>query len=386
MDKGLIGTAEDANRAFEKHKQSVHDMEGASARISERAAAAAQAVAPKIGAEYRRTAGWQLALAAGCCALGVGLCVLICRSLKRQLGGEPAYAAQVARRIADGDLATPIVLGQAHPHSLLAAMETMQQRLEQVVCGIRGSSDCVAGGSQQIAAGNADLSQRTDEQAASLQQTAASMNELGSAVQATAEMARQAALRAGNASKVAERGSTAVQDVVATMQQISAGSRRIADIVGVIDGIAFQTNLLALNAAVEAARAGEHGRGFAVVAAEVRGLAGRCTEAAREITQLIGESSGHVQAGSQLVGHAGSTMAQVMAEVRDMTMLIEQIDRASGEQTQGLQQIAVAIDQLDETTRRNALLVEQSAAASDSLNAQAKALAQAVSRFRVGAA
>ena len=386
MDKGLIGTAEDANRAFEKHKQSVHDMESASAGISERAAAAAQAVAPQITSEYRRIAALQVGLAGVCCALALCLCVLICRYVTRQLGGEPAYAAQVVRRIAEGDLSTPIALGQAHPHSLLAAMASMQQRLEEVVCGIRGSSDSVAGGSQQIAAGNADLSQRTDEQAASLQQTAASMNQLGSAVQATADMARQAAQRAGLASKAAERGGAAVQDVVATMQQISAGSRKIADIVSVIDGIAFQTNLLALNAAVEAARAGEHGKGFAVVAAEVRGLAGRCSEAAREITHLIADSAGRVQAGSQLVGHAGNTMSQLLDEMRDMAALIEQIDRASGEQTLGLQQIAVAIDQLDETTRRNATLVEQSAAAADSLNGQARALAQAVSLFRVGTA
>ena len=383
IDKGLIGTAEDANRAFEKHKQSVHAMETASTEINNRALAAARGAAVPIAAQYKRTLMLQIAMAFACAVIAVLTCGLLARSIKRQLGGEPVYAASVVRRIADGDLATPIALRDADEPSLLAAMAQMQQRLEGVVAGIRNSSESIATGSAQIATGNGDLSQRTEQQAASLQQTAAAMEELTATVRSTAEIARQASQRAGSASQVAARGGAAVQEVVATMEGISACSKKIADIIGVIDAIAFQTNILALNAAVEAARAGQEGRGFAVVAAEVRNLAQRSAGAAKEIQQLIGDSVERVGAGSRLVGEAGGTMQQIVAEVRGVVELIEQISTASGEQTAGIGQIGSAIVQLDQATQQNAALVEQSSAAAASLSQQARQLVESVKVFRL---
>jgi methyl-accepting chemotaxis protein len=383
IDKGLIGTAEDANKAFDKHKQAVYDMDTTTTEINERASLAAQAAAGPIESQYRRTSMLMLGMALVCLFAAVVMCVVIARSIKGELGGEPSYVAKVVRRIADGDLATGIHLQRGDEDSLLAAVSQMRDRLDAIVSDIRSSSVEVAGGSSQIATGNADLSQRTEEQAANLQQTAASMEQLSATVKSTTDMALQATRRAGSANDVAARGGTAVQEVVSTMQQISACSRRITDIIGVIDSIAFQTNILALNAAVEAARAGTQGRGFAVVASEVRTLAQRSSEAAKEIKHLIADSSERVDRGSELVNHAGATMKEIVAEVDGVAQLIHDISLASGQQSAGIGQIGVAMGQLDTATQQNAAMVEESAAAADNLTRQANRLVESVSVFKV---
>jgi methyl-accepting chemotaxis protein len=250
---------------------------------------------------------------------------------------------------------------------------------------VRSSSDSIATGSAQIATGNADLSQRTEEQASNLEQTAASMEQLTATVKQNSDTARQANQLATSASEAASRGGAVVSQVVGTMQDISASSKKIADIIGVIDGIAFQTNILALNAAVEAARAGEQGRGFAVVASEVRSLAQRSANAAKEIKTLIGQSVAKVDDGSKLVDEAGASMHDIVNQVKRVTDLIAEISTASIEQTQGIAQVGEAVTQLDQVTQQNAALVEQSAAAADSLKQQAAGLAELVRAFRVGA-
>jgi methyl-accepting chemotaxis protein len=257
------------------------------------------------------------------------------------------------------------------------------QSLAKVVADIKASSESVSTASNEIAAGNQDLSSRTEQQASSLQQTAASMEQLTGTVRQSADNARQANELVTHASQSALQGGTVVEQVVKTMEDISASSRRIADIISVIDGIAFQTNILALNAAVEAARAGEQGRGFAVVAGEVRSLAQRSAQAARDVKQLINDSSAKVDAGSRHATDAGAAMQQIVAQVKQVTTLISEITNAAAEQSSGILQINQAVSQMDQTTQQNAALVEQSAAAAQSLREQASALAHTVAVFRV---
>ncbi len=289
-------------------------------------------------------------------------------------------AVRVAEAVAEGDLSQRIeVRRQDETGRLLASLQRMNEGLSNIVAEVRTGSDSIATGSSQIAMGSTDLSQRTEEQASNLQQTAASMEELTATVKHNADTARAANQLAASASAVAERGGQVVQ----TMESISASSRKISDIIGVIDGIAFQTNILALNAAVEAARAGEQGRGFAVVAGEVRTLAQRSAQAAREIKVLIQESVERVDHGSSQVGEAGQTMNDIVVQVKRVTDLIGEITSASGEQSRGIEQVSDAVTQLDQVTQQNAALVEESAAAAESLKHQAAQLAQAVSVFRL---
>jgi methyl-accepting chemotaxis protein len=318
--------------------------------------------------------------------LGVTVGVLAARSIKNELGGEPADVMELASRIAEGDLANRIDVPAGRQHSIVGAMARMQQALQRVVDDVRRASDSIATGSAQIAGGNADLSHRTEEQASNLQQTAASMEQLHSTVKNSAESAQHASQLARAASEVAERGGTVVSNVVSTMGEIHASSQRIADIIGTIDGIAFQTNILALNAAVEAARAGEQGRGFAVVASEVRTLAQRSAAAAKEIKTLIGASVERVDAGSKLVDEAGHTMDDIVQQVRRASDLIAEISAATHEQTAGIGQVNIAVTQLDQMTQQNAALVEESAAAAESLQAQAQQLVRSVAVFKVRAA
>ncbi len=310
--------------------------------------------------------------------------VLITRSLQRALGAEPADLGQAAQLIASGDLAAVRGADAAVPGSVLALLSQMQGNLAQIVGGVRHASDSIATGSAQIAMGNADLSQRTEEQASALQQTAATMEELGTTVRSNAESAQHANQLATAASTVAMRGGTVVAEVVSTMQGINESSRKISDIISVIDGIAFQTNILALNAAVEAARAGEQGRGFAVVASEVRSLAQRSAAAAKEIKTLIGNSVQQVAKGSTLVDQAGSTMQEIVDSIRQVSDIVAQISLASAEQSSGVGQVGDAVTQMDQATQQNAALVEESAAAAASLQKQAEQLVQAVSQFRLG--
>ncbi|WP_313081755.1 methyl-accepting chemotaxis protein [Pulveribacter sp.] len=317
-------------------------------------------------------------------AAGAVMAWLLTRSLMRQLGGEPDYATRVAREIAQGNLAVEVNLRTGDDASLLAAMRAMRDSLAQVVTRVRQGSESVASASTQIAQGNQDLSGRTESQASALQQTAASMEELGATVRQNADNARQANQLAVNASTVATQGGEVVGQVVDTMRGINESSRKIADIIQVIDGIAFQTNILALNAAVEAARAGEQGRGFAVVAGEVRSLAQRSAEAAKEIKQLITDSVGRVEQGSALVDRAGATMQEVVGSIRRVADIVGEISAASSEQSAGVSQVGEAVTQMDQATQQNAALVEEMASAAASLNQQAHTLVQAVSVFDLG--
>ena len=308
--------------------------------------------------------------------LGVGITRSITLPIRR--------AVEVAQTVAAGDLSSRIEIDR-HDETgqLLQALRRMNEGLAQVVTVVRASSDSIATGSSQIATGNADLSQRTEEQASNLQQTAASMEQLAGTVRSTADTAREANVLAGQAREAAASGGEVVARVVGTMDEISASSRRISDIIGVIDGIAFQTNILALNAAVEAARAGEQGRGFAVVAAEVRNLAQRSANAAKEIKSLISESVERVEAGTALVSDAGSSMQEIVRQVRRVADMIGEISAAAVEQTSGISQVNDAVNQLDQVTQQNAALVEESAAAAESLRHQAGRLVEAVQVFKL---
>ncbi|MEM5430410.1 methyl-accepting chemotaxis protein [Cupriavidus oxalaticus] len=316
--------------------------------------------------------------------LAAAMGIWVTRAITRQLGGEPSYAVNVVGEIARGDLGADIRVAAGDSRSLLAAMKSMRDSLAQMVIQIRSSSDCIATGSAQIATGNTDLSQRTEEQASNLEQTAASMEQLSSTVRANAETAAHANQLAAEASAAAVKGGEVVGAVVSTMQEIAASSSKIADIIGVIDGIAFQTNILALNAAVEAARAGEQGRGFAVVASEVRSLAGRSASAAKEIKSLIGASVEKVMAGTRQADEAGISMGEIVSRIQRMTQMIGEISSASAEQATGIGQVDDAVSQLDVVTQQNAALVEESAAAADSLRQQAARLAEVVSVFKLG--
>ncbi len=300
-----------------------------------------------------------------------------------QLGAEPADVTRLAQGVARGDLSMDIRLKQGDTHSMMAQLKTMQESLSRVVGNVHRGAESVAAASGEIAQGNHDLSARTEEQASALEQTAASMEELDSQVKQNAESARQASQLAVSASSVAVKGGEAVAQVVATMKGINQASHKISEIISVIDGIAFQTNILALNAAVEAARAGEQGRGFAVVATEVRSLAGRSADAAREIKSLISASVERVDQGSAMVDQAGGIMQEVVDSIRRVTDIMGQISVASGEQSLGVAQMGEAITQMDQVTQQNAALVEEMAAAADSLKSQANDLVQAVSVFKL---
>ena len=296
-----------------------------------------------------------------------------------------AESQVVAERVRDGNLTVPVEdHGRDEFSPLLTAMREMQDSLKRIVANVRQGVDSVSTASGQIASGNQDLSTRTEQQASSLQQTAASMEQLTGTVKQSADNARQANQLAASASEAASKGGAVVGQVVATMDDISSSSKKIADIIGVIDGIAFQTNILALNAAVEAARAGEQGRGFAVVAGEVRSLAQRSAQAAREIKTLISASVEKVDEGSKQVAQAGSAMSDIVAQVKRVSDLIGDITSATMEQSSGIGQVNDAITQMDQATQQNAALVEQSAAAAASLREQAEKLAQAVAVFRLG--
>lgn len=313
-------------------------------------------------------------------ALAAYMAHVIIRSIVRPLD----HAVEVIARVGNGDLTGPIaVMSKDEFGHLMLGLRAMKERLVTVVNQVRQGADSVSTASTEIAEGNQDLSARTESQASALEETAASMEELSSTVRQNAENARAANQLAAQASHIAEQGGQVVTQVVATMKGITESSHKIADIINVIDGIAFQTNILALNAAVEAARAGEQGRGFAVVAGEVRSLAGRSAEAAKQIKDLIGESVGRVEQGSALVDRAGTTMNDVVTSIRRVTDIMGEISAASGEQSAGVAQVGEAVTQMDQATQQNAALVEEMAAAATSLRGQAQELVNTVALFRV---
>ncbi|MEA3086234.1 MAG: methyl-accepting chemotaxis protein [Paraburkholderia sp.] len=336
-----------------------------------------------VDAAFRSTLyqslGILLVLAGGLSAI----VLLLNRGILRSLGGEPSYAAEIANQIASNDLTAVVKTAPDDRSSLLFSMKRMQEQLTQTIDNIKTSADSIATATHQIAAGNRDLSQRTEEQAASLEETASSMEQLTSTVIQNADNATQANQLAGKAAQVAEQGGAVVSRVVETMEGINASSARIANIVGIIEGIAFQTNILALNAAVEAARAGEQGRGFAVVASEVRSLAQRSSVAAREIKELIHESVERVRAGAGHVQEAGTKMREITDEIRRVTDIMGEIAAASQEQSKGIGQVNQAVTQMDEVTQQNAALVEQAASAASSLESQANHLKASVWMFRL---
>ena len=325
-------------------------------------------------------------LVIGLSVLMVGLCGLLARSIVRTILQATDDARRMAERIAAGDLSPePLRAGEDELGRMVQAMEAMRLSLTEVVGTVRENAVSVAAASAQIAQGNIDLSSRTEQQAAALQQTAATMDQLGSTVSHNADHAREADGLAREASTLASRGGEMVSQVVGTMGGISEASRKIGDIIGVIDSIAFQTNILALNAAVEAARAGEQGRGFAVVATEVRNLAQRSAEAAREIKALISTSVERVEQGVSLVDQTGRSVGEVVASIRRVSDIVAQISAASAEQSTGVAQVGQAVTQMDRATQQNAALVEQSAAAAGTLKSQAEQLVDAVARFRIAA-
>jgi methyl-accepting chemotaxis protein len=307
----------------------------------------------------------------------------IVRRQLSELGAEPSQATQLAQRVAEGDLRTPIQVKANDTHSMMAQLGLMQSSLSKLVARVRNGSEGVAVASQEIAEGNNDLSARTEQQAAALEETASSMEQLGATVRQNADSAREASQLALSATEVAERGGSVVGQVVSTMRGINDSSHQISAIISVIDGIAFQTNILALNAAVEAARAGEQGRGFAVVATEVRSLAGRSATAAKEIKGLIQTSLDKVEQGTELVDRAGATMNEVVESIKRVSDIMASITTASNEQANGVAQVGQAITQMDEATQQNAALVEEMAAAASSLNNLAQELVQTVAVFKL---
>ena len=339
-----------------------------------------KAVSAETIAGYLQIGGTLTAiLTAICVAVCIGFTVWIRRTAHLVLGGEPSHARRALASLAKGDLA--VRLSSAPEGSLMHSLSSLVGTLQSTIGEIKNSVHSISDASHEIAIGNQDLSNRTEHTASNLQRTASTMGDLTNAVRQSSSAALQANQLAATAAAVAQRGGDVVGKVVATMEEINQSSKKISEIIGVIDGIAFQTNILALNAAVEAARAGEQGRGFAVVASEVRSLAGRSAQAAKEIKLLIGASVNCVEAGSKLVQAAGTTMGEIVTSVQQVGTIVSQITAASAEQSREIGEVNSAIGDLDQMTQQNAALVEQSAAAAESLKDQSARLAHAVAVF-----
>ena len=373
-------------RLFGVFRHAVNRLDDGMSKMAQVKEGNALQSAKRGAAAYASSRALMLALACGAVIAGLAIGFLLARGITRRLGAEPDGAVALARQVAQGDLSVPIALREGDEGSLMASLRDMRDSLSTVVADVRGNAEGLATASAQIAQGNSDLSSRTEEQASALEQTAASMEQLGSTVTQNADHARQANQLAQGASAVAGKGREVVGRVEQTMRGIDESSKKIADIIGVIDGIAFQTNILALNAAVEAARAGEQGRGFAVVAAEVRTLAQRSAQAAREIKSLITNSVERVEQGAALVGEAGMTMGEVVNAIQRVADIMGEISAASVQQSSGVAQIGDAVNQMDKVTQENAALVEESAAAAENLSEQARKLVGAVAVFKLAAA
>jgi len=379
---GAYDGATGANRALGKAKEQAHSAEVQIAELTQIARAAGDAAQAQVAATVRNTVWMFCGALLVCLLMVVPLTLMNSRSITLPI----AYAAKVADSISEGDLTQPISSeGNDEAADLLRSLARMQASLSSVVSKVHESSMVIENSSAEVASGNMDLSQRTEQAAGSLQQTASSLEQLTANVRQSADAAREANQLASNAATVAQRGGAAVSQVVCTMEEINTSSRRISDIIGTIDGIAFQTNILALNAAVEAARAGEQGRGFAVVASEVRSLAQRSAAAAREIKTLISASVDRVETGTRQVADAGNTMTEIVASVQRVTNIISEISTAAAEQSHGIAQVNGAVNDLDRMTQQNAALVEESAAAAESLKEQAGRMSGLVATFRLQA-
>jgi methyl-accepting chemotaxis protein len=380
IQNGAYDNARTADKMLARAKDHVHKVEESLAAIEKLVDQESRATQADFSGSMRTIFAVFVAVLGLTVLVVVPLTLLNSVAITRPVN----HAREVAMAIAQGDLTHHIdTTGRDETADLLRALAHMQQSLSSLVGEVRHASDNIHTASNEVASGNTDLSHRTEQAASSLQQTASSMEQLTGNVKQSAEAAHQASQMAGSASSVAQRGGEAMTQVVATMDEINQASRKIGDIIGVIDGIAFQTNILALNAAVEAARAGEQGRGFAVVAGEVRSLAGRSAEAAREIKSLIAASVEKVDSGSRQVQDAGATMNEIVASVRRVNDIIHEITAASSEQSQGIGQVNSAVSSLDQMTQQNAALVEQSAAAAESLKDQASTLHDLVARFHL---
>ncbi len=366
-------------RSYQLHRAAINDL----VKLATQRNASDEASAK---AEIETSTWIMLAILLAASSLVAFVFWKIARNLLTQLGGEPRDAADIAAKVASGDLTVTIHTAPNDRGSLLLAMKAMRDSLAGIVGEVRAGTDTIVTGSNQIAAGNHELSARTENQASALEETASAMEELTSTVKANADNAHRGNALAASASQVAIRGGEVVSQVVDTMGSINASSRKIVDIIGVIDGIAFQTNILALNAAVEAARAGEQGRGFAVVASEVRSLAQRSASAAKEIKTLIDDSVSKVDEGSRLVSDAGATMGEIVDSVKKVTDIMGEITTASREQTLGIEQINIAIAQMDSVTQQNAALVEQTVSVAHALQDKAGHLARLVGVFHLGGA
>lgn len=380
MDEGdLITAMQISNENSRKYRvQLMADL----ATMVDREVSGSNQAAEQANQGYTFAKTYLLVLSLAALIISGLLATLITRNLWRQLGGEPAYAAQIMHKIARGDLTTGIQLRPRDEHSLLATLNSMSHQLRETISGIMRGSESISVASGQIAQGNTDLSQRTEEQAASLIQTSANMQQLTQTVHQNADNARQASELASATSQTATQGGQIVSEMLNQMRDISQSSKKIVNIIAVIEGIAFQTNLLALNAAVEAARAGSQGKGFAVVASEVRTLAQKSADAAKEIKALIEGTVDQISAGSQRADHASKAMNDVVASVDKVVSIVREIATASNEQHLGIQEVGQAVAQMDQVTQQNAALVEQAAAAARSLTEQGLELRNAVSFFQ----
>jgi methyl-accepting chemotaxis protein len=383
VKEGGLDSAVAGNRLLDKAKEPFHNAEKTVATANQKIKEALGVGSQKLS----RVADWVGFAILGLLGLALLAGVAGAYVLLRSIIAPLADGVALANRVAAGDLSVqPVVTGRDEVSALMGALASMSESLTRVVGSVRDTSGQIAVASTEVAQGNTDLSERTERAASSLQQTASSVEQLTATVRQTADAAQQANQLASTASSVAARGGEVVAQVVSTMDAIHASSKKISDIIGTIDGIAFQTNILALNAAVEAARAGEQGRGFAVVASEVRSLAQRSADAAREIKNLIGASVEKVESGSRLVGNAGTTMNEIVASVQRVSDIIGEISTAAHEQSAGIGQVNGAVAQLDQMTQQNAALVEQSAAAAESLKEQAARLSNTVNVFKLSPA
>jgi methyl-accepting chemotaxis protein len=385
QDKVLALVAEKGDAISVLNKEETpawRELRGALLKQRDVAIKASQAAQEQVNVRATLATRLSIGIALLATVVAVGLNLSLQSTVRKELGGDPATAREALEEVSQGNL-TYRIPNEGDGASLMGVMQQMQGSLQTLVKGVRVSAHSIATATSEIAAGSQDLSNRTEQQASALEETAASMEELGSTVQQNSDSARQANQLAMNASTVAVQGGDVVGQVVETMKGINESSRRISDIIGVIDGIAFQTNILALNAAVEAARAGEQGRGFAVVASEVRSLAGRSADAAKEIKTLINASVERVEQGTALVDKAGATMAQVVDSIRSVTDIMGQINASSAEQSLGVSEVGAAVTLMDQTTQQNAALVEQMAAAAASLNGQSNEMVQTVAVFRL---